>query len=239
MHNTDTSKVSDNSVVSTPELFSEILRFNFLPAGYMDVSWWQPEWPPAELRARLHGSRRAQYRLSQIILHQFELTNKLDFDFAIKKKQLGLLAPIRLLHLIKIAGLTLQIQRIARAILRQDREAITDAVGESDYHFSLKRAAQILREAGIEPIAASAADMAKDTCFSTLGEDCWRFGCAALAAAMQDMPTAFLRRLQLKLPRTNVERYWCDVDAQTNQSLSAADNSARFFLILNREVAVT
>lgn len=204
----------------------------------MDVSWWQPEWPPSELRARLHGSRRAQHRLSQIILHQFGLTSKFDFDFAIEKKRLALLAPTHLLHLIKLAGLMLQIQRIARAIRRQDREAIADAVGESDYRFALKRGTQILREAEIEPVATTD-DMVGDTCFSTLGEDCWRFGCGALAAAMQDMPTAFSRRLQLKLPRTNVEQYWRDVDAQTDKSVSAGDNCARFFLILNREVGAT
>ena len=222
---------------SPPELFSAILRFNFLPAGYMDISWWQPEWPPAELRARLHG-RWAQRRLSQIILHQFELTDKPDFDFAIKEKRLALLAPVRLLHLVKLAGLTLQTQRIVRAIRSQDREAITEAVGGSDYRFVLKRGTQILREAGIEPMTATV-DMAKDTRFGTLGEDSRRLGCGALAAAMRDMPTAFSRRLQLKLPRTDVERYWPDGDVQTDQSVPAADNCAHFFLILNRHLGAT
>ena len=238
MYNTNTPNVSGSSAASAPELFSAILRFNFLPAGYMDVSWWQPEWPPSELRAHLHKSRRAQCRLSQIILHQFGLTSKFDFDFAIKKKHLALLTPTRLRCLIKLAGLTLQIQRIARAIRRQEREAIATAVGESDYRFALKRAAQILREAEIEPVAITD-DMVGDTSFSTLEDDCWRFGYGALAGAMQDMPTAFSQRLQLKLTKTDVEQYWHDVDAQTNEAMSAGDQSVRFFLILDREIVVT
>ncbi len=238
MYNTDTSNAPSRPVVSPPELFSAILRFNFLPAGYMDVSWWQSEWPPSELRARLHDSRRAQRRLSQIILHQFELTNKLDFDFAMEKKHLALLAPTRLLQLVKLAGLTLQIQRIARAILRQDREAITDTVGESDYRFALKRAPQILREANVEPVEATD-DTIGDTRFSTLEEDCRRFGYSALAAAMQGMPMAFSHRLQLKFPRTDVERYWRNVEVQSDNSVSADDNIAHFFMILNREVGAT
>ena len=238
MYNTDTPKVLDSSAVSTPELFSAILRFNFQPAGYMDTSWWQPEWPSSELRAHLHKSRRAQCRLSQIILHQFGLTSKFDLDFAIEKKRLALLTPTRLMYLIKLAGLILQIQRIARAILRQDRESITATVGESDYRFALKHATQILRKAGVEPVAITD-DMVGDTRFSTLEEDCRRFGFGAFALAMQDMSTAFSRRLQLKLTKTDVDQYWHDANAQTNGAVSAGDQSARFFLILNREVGAT
>ena len=219
-------KSHDGLGVSPLGLFPEILRFNFLPAGYMHGSWWETGWLPAELLAGLQTSERAQCHASQFVLQQFELSEDFIFDFSTEKKQVALLAPERLNRLVYLTGLCFQSHGIARVIRGQDRKAIKDAIGETDYFFAIKRGMMLLREAGIDQ------SMLPDGMIDagSVRQDCYRFGIGSLATAMDDMPTAFIRRLQFKLPRDILETAW---------QASSEDNGAhaRLLHVVSKELA--
>lgn len=219
-------KPHDSPGVSPLELFPQILRFNFLPTGYMHSSWWRTDWLPAELPAGLQASERAQCHASQFVLRQFELSEDFVFDFSTEIKQVALLASGRLNRLVYLAGLCLQSRGIASVIFGRDVRAIKNAIGDADYFFAIKRGMTLLNEARV------ADSMLPDgiTAAGSVGQDCHRLGVGSLATAMHDMPTALVRRLQLKFPRNMTETAW---------QVSAGDKEAhaRLLLVMNKELA--
>ena len=220
---------ADKPKIFPRQLFPELLQFNFLPTGYMDISWWQADWLPTELLAATQTSDRANVYLSQFLLNQFELDQDFDFDFSIEKKHLALLGSDQLRRLVYLDGLILQSDHIAHVIRSQDRQVLKDAVGEADYFFTIKRGKLLLDEVAIEP---EKPDTTTD--LSALKQNCYRLGIGSLATAMSDMPKAFIQRLQFKLPKSIVEEYW-----QTSGQNSGQDSAAHthFLLRLSKESA--
>ncbi len=197
-----------------PDRLRELLQFNFLPTLDIDDSWWQPEWLAGASSSPLDFPGRAHFHLSRFFLEQIGLADQFDFDFSPLEKRIALLSSQRLKRLVYLVGLTLQSQRIAHAIRGSDRQAIKKSIGEEDYFFVTKRGVTLLKEAGVQspPVASG------DDRFDDLNERCYRVGMGSLATVMQSFPTAFIRRLQLKLPRDMVEKYWqaCDADRSTH-----------------------
>ena len=200
-----------------PDRFRELLRFNFLPTSDIDASWWQPEWLADVSSNPLDFPGRAQFYLSRFFLKQIDLADRFDFDFSPHEKQIALLPSERLQRLVYLVGLTFQSQRIAHVIRSSERQAIKNAIGDEDYFFATKQSVRLLEEARF-----SSPPFAKDRDgFGDLSKECHRAGIANLATVMQEFSTAFIRRLQLKLPRDRVENYWqaCDSDRDVHVRL--------------------
>ncbi|MGI9228489.1 MAG: SctK family type III secretion system sorting platform protein [Gammaproteobacteria bacterium] len=211
--------------ITPPEMFGAMLAFNFTPAAYLHDSWWQAEWGVPEILENIRQSRSpgGLRQASQYLLEQYGMQKEVDFDFSEEAKQLGLLAGEELQRIIERAGLVLQTQRVVRAIRREDRQRIKDAVGEEGFVFALKRGKRTLDSAGIK-------QEYKETEEEDIKLTCVRLGMGIMVLAMADLPEAFVRRLQWKLPRGDVEAHW-----KKPQLDISKENATRLLSILQRE----
>lgn len=199
--------------------FREILQFNFLPTQYMDDSWWQNDWLQGISLDCKKFPTQAQFYLSRFFLRQINLSGQFDFDFIAPEKLIALLPAQLLKRLVYLTGLTLQSQRIAQVILGSVRRTIKDFIGEADYFFALKRGVLLLKEVQFQTMIPAE----NNSNFDTVKEDCFLLGVTSLATVMDSFSMAFVRRLQLKLPKTLVENHW---------KASVSDKDAHLRLLL-------
>ena len=210
-----------------PNYFRDILQFNFLPTQYMDDSWWQGDWLKGVSLGCKQFPTRSQFYLSRFFLRQNNLSGQFDFDFSLAWKLVALLPGPLLKRLAYLTGLTFQSQRIAHVIQSNVRQTIKNSIGTTDYFFALKRGTRLLKEAQIQsPLPATQ----RACSFDTLKADCLRLGVSSLATITNDLLPAFVRRLQLKLPKTLVENHW-------QAAASNKDVHLRLVLRLAKELA--
>ena len=114
------------------------------------------------------------------------------------------LAPAaRLDRLAALAGVTLLSGSIARILRGAERRVVKQAIGPGDYDFAIRRGRLLLHQARLDDRPdPDLSDLAATT------EDCKRLGVGSLATALQSAPIGLARRVQLKLPRESVERFW-------------------------------
>lgn len=185
-------------------LLPETLRFHALPSKYMDASWWQRGWLPVELFERLRRNRRSHLHLSRFLVRQFGLTEGSPPSWQPDQAGLAVTPAERLDRLVSLAGVTLLSTAIAGVLRSRDRNRIIAQIGEPDYRFAVRRGRLLLQQARLAQAGLDAAATVPDPA----DRESRRLGMAGLATALQDAPESLVRRVQLKLPKTEVEAHW-------------------------------
>ncbi len=201
------------------------LAFNFLPASYMDDSWWREEWMPRALFTELRQSPASLMPLSDFILERLDLPPVLDLDYGAPGPKLALLAKEAFARLVFAAGAIRMSPWIASILTAVDINEIKRRIGSDLYEFALRSGRFLLRQARLP-----GPDAATPACEpGSLDEHCLKAGVAGLAAALQPQPAPLVRRVKLKLPKPLVDSHWP----------RAAQSSAewlRMFSLLERQL---
>ncbi len=204
-----------------------MLAFHFLPTRYMDSTWWQSEGLPDELLQRLRQTPRSHRHLSRFFLKQAGRSDHLMLAPELPEARLALAPAPRLTQLAFLAGVTLLSTAITRVLRGRDRSRIKTAIGDTSYEFAIKSGRFVLQQARLTE-AIPGVGLSD---FSLVDEECRRLGVGSLATALQDAPMPWVRRTQLKLNRSVVERHW-------RALLPRSDECLRLFALLDRQVPV-
>ena len=205
---------------------AEMLAFHFLPTRYMDSTWWESDGLPDELFQRLRQEPRSHRHLSRFFLkQQAGPADSLVVDPGSAEVRLVLLPGPRLTRLAFLAGVTLLSPTIARVLRGRDRSRIKTAIGDASYEFAIKSGRFVLQQARLKE-AVPGVGLSD---FGSVDEECRRLGVGALATALQDAPMPWVRRAQLKLPRSLAERHW-------QALLPRSDELLRLFELLDRQL---
>ena len=205
-----------------------MLAFHFLPTRYMDSTWWESDGLPDELFQRLRQNPRSHRHLSRFFLKQGGPADSLIVDPGSAEAKLVLLSGSRLARLAFLAGVTVLSPTIARVLRGQDRNLVKAAIGDASYEFAIRSGRFVLQQARLKETISSVG--LSD--FSLVDEECRRLGVGGLASALQDAPMPWVRRAQLKLPRSLAERHW-------RVLLPRPDKFLRLFDLLSRQFPAT
>ena len=213
---------------TSPPDMAEMLAFHFLPTRYMDSTWWESDGLPDELFQRLRQSPRSHRHLSRFFLKQGGQADSLVVDPGSVGAKLVLLSGSRLTRLAFLGGVTLLSPTIARVLRGRDRSRIKAAIGDASYEFAIRSGRFVLQQARLRE-AVPGIGLSD---FGSVDEECRRLGVGALATALQDAPMPWVRRVQLKLPRSLAERHWQMLFPRSGEFL-------RLFELLNRQLPAT
>ena len=202
-----------------------MLAFHFLPTRYMDSTWWESDGVAGELFQRLRQSPRGHRHLSRFFLKQGGPADSPVVDPGSAEARLVLLCGSRLARLAFLAGLTLLSPAIARVLRGRDRSRIKAAIGDASYEFAIRSGRFVLQRARLKE-AVPGVGLSD---FSLADEECRRLGVGALATALRDAPMPWVRRAQLKLPRSLAERHWQALLPRSGEFL-------RLFELLDRQL---
>ena len=207
----------------SPSDMGAMLAFHFLPTRYMDSTWWESDGLPDELYQRLRRNSRSHRHLSRFFLKHAGLIDSPVVDPGSPEAGLALLPAAQLTQLAFQAGVTLLSTTIARVLRGQDRSRIKAALGDANYEFAVRSGRFVLQQAGLKEAipGVGLSDLA------LVDEECRRLGVGSLATALQDAPMPWVRRMQLKLPRSLSERHW-------QALLPRPDEFLRLFELLHR-----
>ena len=208
---------------TAPSDLAAALAFHFLPTRYMDPTWWECDELSRELFARLGQDSRSHRHLSRFFLRRAGMVDDLIPALGSREAGLALVPAPRLNGLAFLAGVTLLSTSIARVLRGEDRNRIKAAIGDASYEFAVKSGRFVLQQArlkeGIPGVGLSG--------LSSVDEECRRLGVGGLATALQNAPMPWVRRTQLKVPRSLAERHWQTL-------LPRPDEFLRLFELLDR-----
>ena len=208
---------------TSPSDLAEMLAFHFLPTRYMDPTWWECDGLPRELFARLRQDSRSHRHLSRFFLKRGGPVDDLIPALGSREAGLALVPAPRLNGLSFLAGATLLSPFIARVLRGRDRSRIKASIGDASYEFAVKSGRFALQQArlkeGIPGVGVSD--------FGLVDEECRQLGVRGLATALQNAPMPWVRRTQLKLPRSLAEPHWRPL-------LPRPDEFLRLFELLDR-----
>lgn len=217
--------MSERRPGETTDALSDLLAFAWSPEAYMDPSWWREDWLAPSLFERLRENPRSRRHLSNFLLRTMGLADGGLVGRDSPEVDLALVEGRRLQRLVVLAGVTLLSGSIARVLRGPDRRRIKDAIGDADYEFAVRRGRLLLQQARVKRDLPGL-----DLPDCGLAEEALRrCGVGSLATALQDAPAALVRRVQLKLPRTFVERHWEPLAPRSDEFL-------RLFRLLDRQV---
>ena len=214
-----------NPVKATASDMAEMLAFHYLPTRYMDSTWWPSDLLPEDLFRRLRHNPRSHRHLSRFFLKRAGPGDSPVIVPESAQARLALLDRPRLTRLAFLAGVTLLSDTIARVLRGSDRSTIKAAVGDASYEFAIKTGRLVLQQARLKEAVANV-DLPE---FSSADETCRRLGVRSLATALQDAPIPWVRRVQLKLPRSLAKRHW-------QVLLPRSDEFLRLFVLLQRQI---
>ena len=200
-----------------------MLAFHFLPTRYMDSSWWDCDELPRELFARLRQDPRSHRHLSRFFLRRAGPVDDLIPAHGSPEAGLALLPAPRLNGLAFLAGVTLLSTSIVRVLRGRDLRRIKASIGDESYEFAIRSGRFVLQQARLKEAipGVGLSDL------SSVDEECRRLGVGGLATALQNAPAPWVRRTQLKLPRSLAERHW-------RALLPRPDEFLRLFELLDR-----
>ena len=202
-----------------------MLAFHFQPTRYMDPTWWESDGLSDELLQRLRHSPRAHRHLSRCFLRRAGPLDSPVVDPGLAEARVALLPGPRLARLAFLAGVTLLSTAIAQVLRGTDRSRIKAGIGDASYEFAVRSGRFVLQQARLTEAVPGIglADV------GLVDEECRRLGIGGLATALQDAPSPWVRRAQLKLPRSLAERHW-------HALLPRPDEFLRLFALLNRQI---
>lgn len=128
---------------SGTDLAARVHQFNRHPADYAHPSWFEA-FVGRRLYDTLRSSRRAERRLSELLLERHGLSDDHWYDFSSQQWRFALLPTPALLKLVDYCGITFQHRRIAATVDRSARIRLVAQIGEAAFAFALKRAPLII-----------------------------------------------------------------------------------------------
>ena len=206
---------------------AEMLAFHYLPARYLDSTWWPSDGLPVDLFERLRHDPRTHRHLSRFFLKRAGAVDSPVIAPESAQARLSLSPGPRLSQLAFLAGVTLLSPTIARVLRGSDRSRIKAGIGDASYEFAIRSGRFVLQQARLKQ-AVPGVEL-RD--YGSANEECRRLGVRSLATALQDAPVPWVRRVRLKLPRSFAERHWQALLPRSNEFL-------RLFDLLQRQIPV-
>ena len=167
-----------------------IYTFNICPAKYIHVSWID-HIIKGVFFERLRKNKRAEKRISSLILERFELEGKYFFDFEEQCRRLALIDLESLSNLVFFAGTALNAKRLSGIIERETLLSLKKDIGEKVYQFALKRAPIL--------IGRVEAPFVMEQQSSGYRQHIMQCGMKCLKACFDGEPAALTKRLLFKL----------------------------------------
>jgi hypothetical protein len=168
-----------------------VWEFNYKPERYIHKSWLHAL-PNGELIDKLMGEGRDTERLSNYLISQLGFDGKFFFDFSNISSQVALWSASELKRLVMYTGLCCHYKDIQRLIIRDQVLEVRNYLGDEMYAFAMKRAASFM---DFQPEILEFSDKVH------LNNRVIISGLVCLHSYMRRFPTAFMKRVIIKLPR--------------------------------------
>ena len=175
------------------ELFQKVAEFNLYLVRYIDPSWLKTvKLSPLVNQIRQGGN--ADFHLSHYLLRQFSLHEDFDYDFDKPIKRIALVEQDLLLDVALYIGIILNEVVIRSAVLKKERQALEQCLGEEAYRFAVKKA-QFISRAASQKGPSLLIDWNH---LERFREYLQTSGIQVLGMAFSSAPTAFRKRIELK-----------------------------------------
>lgn len=207
-------------------LTKRIIHFNLSPINYIHASWIK-DVDHAQLVAFLRKKEDSHVWLSKYLLNFFELSSHFDYEFISPEKRIALASTDELLKLILYIGIVINEQVIRSVIVRSQRAKLEQCLGTEAYYFAVKKA-QFLSSNNYQQIPLVAINWDDINRFKSL---LMANGLKILSIVYSDMPSAFKKRLSLKLPKS-----WCTHLEQPADNLSNKSSVRNLLIKSYKEV---
>ncbi|MFO1450225.1 MAG: SctK family type III secretion system sorting platform protein [Opitutaceae bacterium] len=192
-------------VTRRPDLYRAIYDWNVYPHRWLLPVWVEGGLPEPVVRV-LETSAAGRERLGRHYRRSLNLDEML-WDFESESRRLALLGARTLERLVRFAGATVQVHRLARVVAKEERRQLTARIGDDAYGFALRRG-RLLAGSGAVPAEGASSTAA-------LADEVMGSGWATLSACLAGEPEALRRRLRLKAPR-EVTLFSTKVDADAS-----------------------
>ncbi|WP_414663710.1 SctK family type III secretion system sorting platform protein [Horticoccus sp. 23ND18S-11] len=174
-----------------PDLFRAIYDWNVYPHRWALPAWLEAVMLPAPVIALLEQSARGRERLSRHFRTALGLTDT-SWEFAAPRRRLALLSAASLQQLASFSGAALHATRIAHAVTRDQRRALTTQIGEAAYDFALRQGRHH---------RGSSSWPWPETPTTDLGASVQHTGWKIVCDCVADEAPPLRRRFRLKVPR--------------------------------------
>ena len=177
------------------DLFHRVAEFNLYLVRYIHSSW-LANMAFAPLLSQLHERGEADYHLSRFLLQEFRLADSFDYDFQPLIKRIALADEKALSRLALYLGIIVHEESIRNVIMRKERRALEECLGEEAYRFAVKKAQFIGRVTDRQgpSLLIDWGHLDRFKAFLEIS------GQQIIQTAYADMPEAFRKRMELKLP---------------------------------------
>ena len=212
----DMKNDGDNKQPKEKELSYPVWEFNYKPERYIHKSWLHAL-PNGDLLDKLMGEGRDTERLSNYLMSQLGFDGKFYFDFSNISSQVALWPASDLKRLVMYSGLACHYQDIQQLIVREQLLEVKGFLGEEMYQFAIKRAATFM---DFQPKILKYDDSVH------LNNRIIISGLVCLHSYMRRFPTAFMKRVIIKLPREWFEhmvKYTPQVTKSSSRKLACLD----------------
>ncbi|MGI9275653.1 MAG: SctK family type III secretion system sorting platform protein [Endozoicomonas sp.] len=177
------------------DLFRRVAEFNLYLVRYIHSSWLVSN-TFAPLFNKLHEGGDADYHLSRYLLQEFRLEDCYDYDFQPLVKRIVLADEKALTRLSLYLGIIVHEESIRNVIMRKERRALEECLGEEAYRFAVKKAQFIGRVADRQgpSLLIDWGHLDRFKAFLEMS------GQQIIQMAFAEMSEAFRKRMELKLP---------------------------------------
>ena len=206
----ENNDMNNNNPPNKDELSYPVWEFNYKPERYIHKSWLH-SLPNGELIEKLMGEGRDTERLSNYLMSQLGFNGKFYFDFSKISSKIALWSADDLNKLVMYTGLACHYKEIQKLIVREEVLEIREHIGDEMYAFAMKRVATFMDS---QPDILQFSDKVHLKNRMTIS------GLVCLHSYMRRFPTAFMKRIIIKLPREWFEhmvKYTPQVNNQENK----------------------
>lgn len=217
----DTDSLEDVAIVENKNMKSDdqpnkdelpypVWEFNYKPERYIHKSWLHAL-PNGELIDKLMGEGRNTERLSNYLMSQLGFDGKFYFDFSNISSQVALWSADDLTKLVMYTGLACHYKNIQTLIIREQVLEVRESLGDEMYTFAMKRVITFMDSQPELLTFSDKIDLNNRVIIS---------GLVCLHSYMSRFPTAFMKRIIIKLPREWFEhmvKYTPQVSSRKNK----------------------
>ncbi len=197
-------------VTANPDLYRAIYDWNVYPHRWALPAWLDDSAAPVV--SLLEKTPRGRQRLGAHYRRTLGL-EEMVWDFQTPSRRLALLSAVTLARLAHFAGAALHWPRLARVVTKDDRRAVTDAIGDDAYAFAMRRGRQLAGPDGLDALGLPE---------NSLSADISQTGWQTLLTCLGPEPAALHQRFRLKTPR----------DLALSTGVSTEESSARAWTFL-------
>ncbi len=222
--------VDTNTPPNKDELSYPVWEFNYKPERYIHKSWLHAL-PNGELIDKLMGEGRDTERLSNYLMSQLGFNGKFYFDFSNIASKIALWSADDLNKLVMYTGLACHYKDIQKIIIREQVLAVREQLGNEMYAFAMKRVATFMDSQPEILEFTNNVDFNNKVIIS---------GLVCLHSYMRRFPTAFMKRIIIKLPREWFEhmvKYTPQISQQENKKQICIEVIEKAMLEVEHDIA--